>query len=710
MEKARELGVPVGGAAWKALSSEGYLIRCSAGVLLLAGKTELSVFYAVEKFLEKHLGVRWFMPGEIGEVVPSSPTVRIGEIEEVGEPGFRWRWVGKGEWARRNGMNVAVDCDGEFKTEGFVHTFMKLLPPEQYLDRHPEYYALVGGKRGERQGEKGQIQLCTSNPEVATEVAARIVKMREADPSLKMISLDPMDTQAFCECPNCRALDEPGASAHNALARRMLLFYNAVSGLVRLKVPDLLLKSIAYHKYVAPPLERTLKLNDNSVIQVCRFMCHNHALSDPDCPYNRAYHEYLMGWREIAAHVALYEYYYKVSWLELPWPIVHTLRKDIPDFHKLGLFGLATQYGENFGSNGLVYYVAARLLWEPGLDVDALVEDFYTKFYAEAAGPMRQYYEALEEAAVASGVHLARQSSYEEVVRLFTPDLLARLDGFVACAEKAARDDRVKARIELARTSLEYAKICAEYLRALQKVRHEGDLPWAVGTVAQKAQAVGAPYVGKIKAALEKGRKIRATKGAEGGYIERLLDPAQVVRSWDRPDLGFGEMSKSTQKRAWLSAASGRKAVRAPLPARVSVWVVGYDFDSDGKESECQVWTVSPAGRRVDIGGLAPAGDSGNRADRCYVFHGLAGSEVIGDRARAALIISNPAGHWTDATLFAAYVLPDEPGLASREAMRRTVEDLDGVRSRALGFVEFDRGGLFIPDGADVGLEIDLNR
>ena len=121
-------------------------------------------------------------------------------------------------------MNVEVDCEGEFKSRWFVHTFMRLLPPEEYLARHPEYYALVGGKRGERQGRRGRLQLCTSNPDVVTEVAERIVKIREADPSIKMVSLDPMDTHAFCECPTCRALDEKGASAHNAMTRRMLLF------------------------------------------------------------------------------------------------------------------------------------------------------------------------------------------------------------------------------------------------------------------------------------------------------------------------------------------------------------------------------------------------------------------------------------------------------------------------------------------------------
>jgi hypothetical protein len=97
-------------------------------------------------------------------------------------------------------------------------------------------------------------------------------------------------------------------------------------------------------------------------------MCHNHALLDPGCPYNRAYNQYPAGWRQVSSKVAMYEYFNKVSWLELPWPVIHTIRQDIPHFKKLGLFGLATQYRENFGSNGLVYYVAAKLLWDPGLD------------------------------------------------------------------------------------------------------------------------------------------------------------------------------------------------------------------------------------------------------------------------------------------------------------------------------------------------------
>ena len=75
VEAATGLGLAVDKAAWEDLSTEGYLIHCSGDVLLLAGKTGLSVFYAVDKFLEKYFGVRWFIPGRLGEVVPISETV-----------------------------------------------------------------------------------------------------------------------------------------------------------------------------------------------------------------------------------------------------------------------------------------------------------------------------------------------------------------------------------------------------------------------------------------------------------------------------------------------------------------------------------------------------------------------------------------------------------------------------------------------------------
>lgn len=746
VERARQLGVRCEDAEWEALSAEGYLMRSSPRALLLAGKSELSLFYAVYRLLERELGVRWFMPGEIGDVVPEGEvrTLRVGSVEEKWEPSFAMRWVGRGDWARRNGMNVAVGCRGEFKVKWFVHTFTHLLPPERYAEEHPEYYALVNGKRVGRTGKASRVQLCTSNPDVVREVAANLVRVREAEPDLRMISLDPMDSQAFCQCDRCRALDEPGVGPHNEVSRRLVLFYSQVADLVRGRFPDLLLKSIAYQKYAAPPIDPAVRLTDTNVIQLCHFMCHNHALSDTTCPYSRAYGEYLLGWRKRAKNVALYEYYNKVSWLELPWPIVHTLRADIPWFRDLGLFGLATQYRENLGSNGLVYYVAARLLRDPGTDVDALLEDFYEKFYAEAAGPMREYYETLEDAAQRSGLHLARQRPYAEVVALFTPELLAKLEGCVDRAEKAAAGAKVKERVRLVRASLDYAKACVEYLRTLDCVRRGSPTPWVGDEDIQRARAAGAPYVSRIRALLESGARLRAVQpNMDNGYIQRLLDPAGVVRSWNVPDLGFGETLRWRQKHEGSvphfpdrvhearTEAAGTKAdaterlspkaalepdvtepvppEQAVLPERVSIWLVGRDFDWDAKQTECELWTLDASGSRVVLGPVrAPGkGRGGSQAERCFVFENVDAASVIGRRGKAVLFVTNAEDGWTSASLFAVYVMPATSSIL-KDPLVRIRAGIDGVRTEALGFIEFEEGGLPVRDGETVGVEIDL--
>ena len=706
--EAGRFGIRTDPAAWASLSEEGCLVRSSAKAVLLAGKTELSVFYAVSRFLEKGLGVRWFLPGEIGEVVPRLDTVRIGAFDETREPGFAWRWVGKGEWARRNGMNVNVGCGGEFKTRWFVHTFDKILPPRVYFRNHPEYYALVNGRRMGDPGRGEEVQLCTSNPGVIRETAARIVGIRAVDPSLRMVCLDPMDTRVFCECANCRKLDEPGAGVDQEFSRRLVFFANAVSELVREKVPDLLVKTIAYQNYVAPPLDPALRVNRNVVIQFCHFLCHNHALAAADCPYNRDACRYLQGWRRIADRVVMYEYYHKASWLGLPWPIVHALRRDIPGFRDLGLAGLASQYIENFDANGLVYYVAARLLWDPDLDVDALLEDFFQRFYAEAAAPMRDYYLSLENAAVSSGVHLSRQRPYEEIVTLFTPGLLGKLAASLAEAEKAASGEAVRTRVRMARECLDYAGASAEYLRVLQGIRQERDSPWVGESARERARSQGAPHVEKLKALLERREGLGSRRGAQEKYLRRFFDPVDVVQNWDGPELPFSRGDRALQKAGWL-ADRGRKAAGVTQPAKVSLWLVGTDFDSNRRQSEFELWVVDPSGRKRILGGLAPAGQPGGGGVHCFVFAGLAVSELSRGGERVVLFLSNRAGDWTDAGLLAVYVMPDQPAHSGPEAMQRIEGDLDGVRSQALGFVEFEGAGVPVRDGETAGIAIDLD-
>ena len=77
--------------------------------------------------------------------------------------------------------------------------------------------------------------------------------------------------------------------------------------------------------------------------------------------------------------------------------MVHTMRSDIPYYRDRGVEGFYTQLSESTWHRlGLNYYVAAKLCWNADLDADALLDDYFDGFYGPAAGPMGDYFMAMD--------------------------------------------------------------------------------------------------------------------------------------------------------------------------------------------------------------------------------------------------------------------------------------------------------------------------
>ena len=84
------LGVAIPGGVTSARREEGFVIACKGDRLLLAGNNDgpyHGTEYAVYDLL-RSLGVRWFMPGEFGEIVPHTTTVRVPEQRVEEKPDF----------------------------------------------------------------------------------------------------------------------------------------------------------------------------------------------------------------------------------------------------------------------------------------------------------------------------------------------------------------------------------------------------------------------------------------------------------------------------------------------------------------------------------------------------------------------------------------------------------------------------------------------
>jgi hypothetical protein len=142
------------------------------------------------------------------------------------------------------------------------------------------------------------------------------------------------------------------------------------------------------------------------------------------------------------------EYYWKVNWLDLPWPITHTVSADIPYFKSIGVEGLYTQYTtDSIWGNFIAMYVAARLLWDHATDVPALLNEFYPKFYGKAAEPMRRWHETLESQMAECKVHIPGGAASGAPL-VFTERVVAQLKDNLAEAQRLAEDAAVKRRLE----------------------------------------------------------------------------------------------------------------------------------------------------------------------------------------------------------------------------------------------------------------------
>ncbi len=401
------------------MGRDGFEIKSLPDGLIIVGKNDLGTVFGIYELLERYFDVRWFMPEE--EYYPINKTLKIGQINLIFKPSFIFREVYHGEWALHQRMNTSINVGDHslgINMKWDAHTFSKLIPKEKYFTEHPEYFALLDGKRSVTDippinSTSPNNQLCTSNPEVIKEVAKNLIDTLDTHPGIDVITLNPNDGGGFCECENCRAMDEPGRDAISIFSRRFHNFNNEVAKIVKVKHPEVLIKVLAYSRYTRPPLDPDFKPEDNLLYQLCHIkFCHNHPLGSDMCipgeTYeptdeffpNQEFEKILNQWINLSSHLFVYEYYdiMGIRTANLPWPMIHTMHSDIPFYRDKGVENFYTQSVSPWHRNGLNYYVAAKLAWNADINVDALLDDYFDKFYGPAASPAKNYFLTMEKA------------------------------------------------------------------------------------------------------------------------------------------------------------------------------------------------------------------------------------------------------------------------------------------------------------------------
>ena len=208
--------------------------------IAIAGGRPRGTLYGVYTFMEDYLGVR-FLTHDHTHVPAIGQQRPVGPLDHVYRPPFvNYRNAAYkaprqypvfGVRARNNVLHDEPRFGGKSPFGNTNHSWYRQVSIDTYGKDHPEYYALIGGKRQ----VKWQSQLCLTNPEVFNIVVQAVRDEIKNRPEAGNISVCQNDGFSdYCQCEECAAIDEREGSHMGAL----LTFVNKVSDEVAKTHPD----------------------------------------------------------------------------------------------------------------------------------------------------------------------------------------------------------------------------------------------------------------------------------------------------------------------------------------------------------------------------------------------------------------------------------------------------------------------------------------
>ncbi len=432
------------------LKEDGYCIQSSDNNIYITGGSGMGVIYGVTGFLEDYLGVRILAPGE--EFIPKRKNIILGAINDIQIPPATIRVI-NGPFANDTTykyfrkLNTISDRWHEPGYNGYyVHTFNRLVPPDEYFDEHPEYFALINNKW------VPYGQLCLSNPDVLKIVINKLRKEMEAHPAIKYWSVSQNDDFEYCRCDKCRAID----SLEGSPSGLMLRFVNAVAK----EFPDKVITSLAYQYTRKPPL---ITMPDSNVMVTLCSIELNRTHPIPDDPAAASFRSDMEGWGKICNNIMMWDYEVQFTNFLTPFPLFNTLQPNLQYFTKNNVIANFQQCNASHGVEfaELKAFLLSKLLWNPDIDVNAVINDFMFHYYGNAGVWVRKYFDLLHAECLRYNQYLDIYGNPVQAAQTYlSAENMEIYKAYFDSAEYAVKNDSLLlARVKNSRLPIMYSEI-----------------------------------------------------------------------------------------------------------------------------------------------------------------------------------------------------------------------------------------------------------
>ena len=417
---------------------------------------------AAVTFLERSLGVRWLIPSPQGEYVPEAQRVAVpGDLRETIISRYACMHAGPYSHATHP-SHVANNSCSKIKlwTVG-GHSWEEWVPVEEYFEEHPEYFAMIDGKRTNHKAS----YLCPSNPDV------RKLMLREMrrlfDEGYDWVQLGQSDGMSpgrgVCECPDCDKLDSYQGNGLDVLEQnpceRILLAHKWIADECRKSHPD---KTI--HLLLYGPTRLPSKLFDTFGDNV---VAENAIGSD------EGFRRICEAWKGKVRAFTSYIYWEATTVVPLgilptitPASVTEQMRY-YHDNNVIGIYYCHNKLGKNWGLWGPVYYLVSRLMSDPDLNPNDVIKEYCRGVYGETAGIMQGFFEHLYSRVDRIKLGPAASIETKDLFLLYyPPNFVRQLDQMLSRAEQQAQTEKSKGWVRLTRDYFDYIKTLSDVLTA----------------------------------------------------------------------------------------------------------------------------------------------------------------------------------------------------------------------------------------------------
>ena len=423
------------------LPRDGFVLRTKGNALYIAGADDdvapirrnkgfhfqRATLFGVYEFLERHVGCRFYFPGELGEIVPRVSSVAVPDLDETCAPAWTERSISDdhGSW-----FDPAADASAEYLKERYrlrmetrqlpcCHGQYKAKIVQRFGKAHPEYF--YQNEKGERVIEDNEekpysrnAHLCYTSdvweeiyrdarsyfrgegPEVRGMIVGKAPNHkpgwgRQASCGL-YYDIMPHDGMRKCCCPRCTEVFARAKDPENYANETVWGWTAKIAQRLKDEGLEGSVTQMAYSPYRNVP---DIRLPDNVIVTVC-----NNGgwvrggRGEADVALVRA-------WCEKVGKVKLYNNTGKFR----------SSNTNIPNVPSTTPFAVSAFYNrispyvrgayfcgpaDRFLYTAMNCYCFSRIAWHGQADIPAIMDEHYRLMYGAAAEPMKAFFDIVE--------------------------------------------------------------------------------------------------------------------------------------------------------------------------------------------------------------------------------------------------------------------------------------------------------------------------